>query len=157
MANSNSNTSATNRQKGRVTFGMFLFIGFISLALWIGFNTGLEATNTESFCISCHEMKNTVYQEYKESLHYKNRTGVRATCSDCHVPKPFFHKMKRKILAVNDVYHTLRGTINTPEKMESRRLHLAQKVWAQMKESDSRECRYCHDFNFMLSSIFEKI
>ena len=32
-------------------------------------------------------MHDNVYQEYKRTIHYSNhRTGVRATCPDCHVP-----------------------------------------------------------------------
>jgi len=58
-------------------------IGMIcGLVFWGGFNTGMEATNTLAFCTSCHEMRDTVFQEYKETIHYKNRSGVRAICSD---------------------------------------------------------------------------
>jgi cytochrome c-type protein NapC len=49
---------------------------------------GLIYTSTESFCANtCHEMTNNVAKEYKDSFHNSNRTGVRATCPDCHVPK----------------------------------------------------------------------
>ena len=65
-----------------------LFVGFVAgIVFWGGFNTVVEATNEEQFCIGCHEMRDNVYQEYKETIHYTNRTGVRAICSDCHVPK----------------------------------------------------------------------
>ena len=72
-------------------------VGFISgILFWGAFNTGMEATNTLAFCTTCHEMRDNVYQEYKETIHYSNRTGVRAICSDCHVPKDWTHKMIRK-------------------------------------------------------------
>jgi hypothetical protein len=48
---------------------------------WGGFNTALEYTNTEQFCISCHEMEANVYEELTRTVHYSNRSGVRATCS----------------------------------------------------------------------------
>ena len=64
---------------------------FAGIIFWGGFNTALEATNTLEFCISCHEMRDNVYQEYKKTVHYSNRTGVRAICSDCHVPKDWGH------------------------------------------------------------------
>lgn len=71
-----------------VAMGLILGIGFVAgIVFWGGFNTGLEITNTEEFCIGCHEMENNVYQEYKSTIHYSNRSGVRATCPDCHVPK----------------------------------------------------------------------
>ncbi len=130
--------------------GVILLIGFIAgIIFWGGFNTAMEATNTETFCISCHEMEENVYQEYKLTVHYSNRSGVRATCPDCHVPKPWVYKMIRKIQASNELYHKALGSIDTPEKFEAKRLELAQHVWKAMKDTDSRECRNCHDFQSM--------
>ncbi len=86
----------------------------IGVILWGGFNTAMEATNTEAFCISCHEMEATVYQELQETVHFTNRTGVRATCPDCHVPKEWVYKFVRKIQATNELYHKAMGTIDTP-------------------------------------------
>lgn len=127
-----------------------LSVGFISgILFWGGFNTGMEATNQLDFCISCHEMKDTVYQEYKKTIHYSNRTGVRAVCSDCHVPKDWTHKMLRKIQASGEVWGKIIGTIDTKEKFEAKRLELAKHEWARMKASDSRECRNCHSFDGM--------
>lgn len=127
-----------------------LSIGFTSgIFFWGGFNTAMEATNTMDFCISCHEMHDNVYQEYKQTIHYSNRTGVRATCPDCHVPKDWSHKIVRKIKASAEVWGTLVGTINTKEKFEANRLRLATSEWARMKASDSRECRNCHSFDGM--------
>ncbi|ROR32045.1 NapC/NirT family cytochrome c [Inmirania thermothiophila] len=130
--------------------GGLLGVGFVAgIIFWGGFNTAMEATNTEQFCISCHEMRDNVYQEYKDTVHYSNRTGVRATCPDCHVPRPWVHKVVRKIRASNELYHWLMGTVDTPEKFEAKRLELARHVWKAMKETDSRECRNCHDFDSM--------
>ena len=86
---------------------------FLGILLWGGFNWALEVTNTETFCISCHEMEAFVYQEYKDTVHYTNRTGVRATCPDCHVPKEWNYKMVRKIRASNELFHKALGSINT--------------------------------------------
>ena len=127
-----------------------LLMAFVlGIVFWGGFNTALEATNTETFCISCHEMKDNVYQEYKTSVHYSNRTGVRATCPDCHVPRDWTHKVVRKIQATNELWHFLRGSIDTREKFLAKRQTLAQHVWRSMRETDSRECRNCHDFKSM--------
>lgn len=131
------------------TLGASLFFMVIGVIFWGGFNTAMEATNTLEFCISCHEMEENVYQEYKKTIHYTNRAGVRATCSDCHVPDPWVHKVVRKIKASNEVLHKIMGTIDTPEKFNEKRLTLAKNVWRTMKETDSRECRNCHDFGTM--------
>ena len=58
------------------------FIGlFVGVAGMLGSTAGLAWTNTETFCIGCHEMKNNVYAEYKGTIHDSNRSGVRATRS----------------------------------------------------------------------------
>jgi cytochrome c-type protein NapC len=114
------------------------------MLFWGGFNWALEATNTEAFCISCHEMRDNVYPELKETIHWSNRSGVRATCPDCHVPHQWIYKIRRKIQASNELFHKILGTIDTREKFEAHRLELAKNVWAAMKATDSRECRNCH-------------
>jgi cytochrome c-type protein NapC len=121
----------------------------IGVLFWGGFNWALELTNTESFCISCHEMRDNVYQELQHTIHWANRSGVRATCPDCHVPHPWIYKIKRKIEASNEVLHKILGTIDTREKFEAHRLELAEHVWATMKSTDSRECRNCHALQSM--------
>lgn len=131
------------------TIGAALLFMVIGVVFWGGFNTAMEATNTLEFCISCHEMENNVYQEYTHTVHFSNRSGVRATCSDCHVPDPWVHKVVRKIKASKELWHKALGTIDTPEKFDQHRLRLATNVWNAMKETDSRECRNCHDWDSM--------
>ena len=121
----------------------------LGVAAWGGFNTALEVSNTEQFCISCHDMRDNVYQEYTKTIHYKNHAGVRATCPDCHVPRPWLYKMRRKIAASNELLHEMMGTIDTREKFLAHRREMAERVWQTMKESDSRECRNCHRADYM--------
>ena len=134
------------KRVGLVTVFMLFAAGII---FWGGFNWALEETNKEEFCISCHEMKENVFKEYQNTVHYTNRTGVRATCPDCHVPKEWGPKMIRKIQASNEVWHKLLGTIDTPEKFNAKRAELAQHEWDRMKKTDSRECRNCHRYDYM--------
>lgn len=160
MAENTDNGASPERKPGffkrlfrpskKWALGSLLSIGFVvGVAFWGGFNWTLELTNTEAFCISCHEMEENVYQEYKETIHYTNRTGVRATCPDCHVPKEWTHKIVRKIMATKELYHKVLGTIDTPEKFKKNRLWMAKSEWRRMKETDSRECRNCHNFGSM--------
>ena len=142
------------RRPSRLALGTLLIIGFIAGVLfWGGFNTGMEMANTESFCISCHEMKDNVYEEYMETIHYSNRSGVRATCPDCHVPHEFVPKMVRKIKASKELYAKALGLIDTPQKFEVHRLQMAQNEWARMKANNSQECRNCHNFDSMDLSV----
>lgn len=138
------------KPSSRYSLGAIASIGFVAgIIFWGGFNTAMELSNTETFCISCHEMEENVYREYQDTIHYNNRSGVRATCPDCHVPKEWTHKVIRKIRATNELYHKMMGSINTPEKFEAKRLELARHVWQAMKKTDSRECRNCHDYESM--------
>jgi cytochrome c-type protein NapC len=130
-------------------FGLVAFGFFSGIIFWGGFNTAMEATNTMEFCISCHEMRDNVYEEYKLTIHYSNRTGVRAVCSDCHVPRDWSHKVVRKIKASGELWGKLVGTIDTKEKFEANRLRLAENEWARMKAVDSIECRNCHSLDWM--------
>ncbi len=133
---------------GTTISGAVIFF-VVGILFWGGFNTAMEATNTTEFCIGCHEMQDNVYQEYTPTIHFTNRTGVRAGCPDCHVPKPWIHKIVRKIQASKEVFYWLTGKLDTKEKFNEHRFELAQSVWKAMKDTDSRECRNCHNFESM--------
>jgi len=126
-----------------------IFIG--GIVFWGAFNTAMEATNEMEFCVSCHEMDQLVYPEYQETIHYQNRTGVQATCPDCHVPRPWIYKMIRKIQASKEVFGWIIGSHDTMEEFEANRLTMAKSVWRAMKQTDSRECRNCHSWDAMTS------
>ncbi len=128
---------------------LFVAGGMAGIVFWGGFNTYMEYTNSLEFCVSCHEMRDFVYEEYKTSPHYRNASGVRAVCADCHVPREWTPKLLRKIRASNELYHKLTGSIDSREKFEARRLELAERVWAEMEANDSRECRNCHSYDAM--------
>ena len=132
------------------SLGFLTVAGFVAgVMFWGGFNTALEATNTEEFCTSCHEMRDNVFQELKGTIHYTNRSGVRATCPDCHVPHNWTDKIARKMQASKEVWGKIFGTINTREKFLDERLVLATHEWSRLKANDSLECRNCHDFDSM--------
>ncbi|WP_293647835.1 NapC/NirT family cytochrome c [Thiolapillus sp.] len=140
----------TDNTKRKLGFGAAFLFFILGIIFWGGFNWAMEKTNTLEFCIGCHEMKDNVYQEYKPTIHYSNRTGVRAECPDCHVPKEWIYKVIRKIQASNELYHHfIVKDVDTPEKFDAKRLELAKHVWAAMKDTDSRECRNCHNFESM--------
>jgi len=132
------------------SLGFLVIGGFVGgVIFWGGFNTALEATNTEEFCTSCHEMRDNVFAELKSTIHFSNRSGVRATCPDCHVPHEWTDKIARKMQASKEVWGKIFGTINTREKFVNLRLTLAKHEWARLKANDSLECRNCHAYRFM--------
>ncbi|MDE2371222.1 MAG: NapC/NirT family cytochrome c [Burkholderiales bacterium] len=139
-----------SRPSARWSLLGLLLVGFFGgIIFWGGFNTAMEATNRLEFCIGCHEMRDNVYAEYKDTIHAKNRSGVRAICSDCHVPHEWIPKMIRKIQASNEIWGKLTGYVDTKEKFESHRMELATHEWNRMSANKSQECRNCHSFDTM--------
>ena len=139
--------SFTSRRHGwRWVLGMAFAALTAAALLMTGGAAALAWTNTEEFCIGCHEMKANVYAEYQGTIHDQNRTGVRAICPDCHVPRQPGPMIMRKLQASLELYgHFISHSISTPEKFEARRHELATHVWKRMKATDSLECRNCHN------------
>ena len=138
------------RPSSMFSLGALVLAGFVAgIVFWGGFNTALELTNTEKFCTTCHEMRSNVFEELKSTVHFSNRSGVRASCPDCHVPHNWTDKIARKMQASKEVWGKIFGTIDTREKFQAKRLELAQHEWARLKANDSLECRNCHNYEFM--------
>ena len=148
--------STLSKPSANHALGSLLLVGFVAaFVFFLIFHFGfMTATNKMEICVSCHEM-DSVNKEYMESVHYRNASGVRATCADCHVPHgkdigdyidKFFAKAKT---GTKDIFHHLIGTYDTPEKFEAARYELAQAVLEEMRHRDSKECRYCHSMEAM--------
>lgn len=119
--------------------------GVIGVVFSGAFASFVQYSNTMEFCISCHSMRATVYEEFKETSHYSNASGVRAVCADCHVPHHNWPAtVVKKIKATKELFYHVTGILDTPEELEANRLELAEAVWARMEANDSRECRNCH-------------
>jgi cytochrome c-type protein NapC len=142
------------RSRSRVaTWIVAVFFFLAGMTYMITFNWTMKITNTEEFCIGCHEMEDNMYPSYVKSVHFSNRSGVRATCSDCHVPHEWTDKIVRKIQASKEVWGKLTGKINTPEKFAEHKLSLARREWTRFEKNNSLECRNCHDPSYF---SFEK-
>ncbi len=139
----------SSRDRRRLALGVFVSGFIFGLTFLGGYHATVNWTNTDAFCVSCHSMEANAFTEYKQSSHYKSASGMRVSCADCHVPKAFGPELLRKVLASRDLYHHFIGTIDTKAKYEERRLAMAQTVWDYMGQSDSRECRHCHDPQLM--------
>lgn len=134
----------------KISLGTLTLGGFIAgIIFWGGFNTAMDLSNTEKFCISCHTMRDNVYPELQKTVHWSNTSGVRATCPDCHVPHNWTDKIARKMQASKEVYAMIFGTIDTREKFLDNRLRLAQNEWARFAANGSKECKSCHKYESM--------
>lgn len=142
------------KRPAKCSFRALLAGGVIlGIVIWGGLNTAMEWTNRSEFCISCHEMT-IPYEELKQTVHFKNRSGTTVNCSDCHVassktPFDYMYKSLQKLLAARDIIGHISGVVDTPEKFEAHRLTMAKRVWARMADRDSKECRNCHHFATM--------
>ncbi len=136
----------------RLSVFVLLVIGLLAGAgSVIATQVMVHQTGTVEFCGgACHSMRAFTLPEYKESVHYSNRTGVRASCSDCHIPHSYPKVLFYKAYAgVRDVYHELAGTISTQEKYDKERWRMANHVWDEFRKTNSANCRTCHNDHAM--------
>ena len=122
-----------------------LVVGAIAV---IGTEVMVHVTGTDEFCgAACHSMQ-WVAKEHRQSIHGANRTGMRATCHDCHIPREYPELLWYKAVAgTKDVIGEMRGIISTEEKFKKERMRMAGQVWTEYKANDSRACRGCHQFS----------
>jgi cytochrome c-type protein NapC len=113
------------------------------------FDFTMKATSTEKFCTSCHEMASGPFVMLQDTTHFKNESGVRPDCAACHVPKAGWPKLWRKIQASREVWATITGKIDTPEKYLAHVDEMKAREIARLQASDSQECRNCHDVKAM--------
>lgn len=113
----------------------------------IGTQVMVAATGTNEFCGgACHSMQ-WVAQEYRQSGHFSNRTGVRAGCHDCHIPHNYPELLWYKAKAgLHDAIQEMRGVAATEEGFKKERTRMAQAVWAEFKTNNSENCQHCHQF-----------
>ena len=126
-----------------------LFVGMlIGAGAAIATQVMVAVTGTDQFCGgACHSMQ-WVAKEHRQSVHFANRTGVRAGCHDCHIPHAYPEVLWYKTKAgIRDVIQEARGVISTEEKFKKERLRLATSVWSEYKRNDSRACQHCHVFD----------
>lgn len=137
------------KNKALFTGLLLMIIGAVCLA---GAQFVMHKTNSPEFCVSCHSMSYPK-EEWEGSVHFSNRKGIRAECSDCHVPEGGLHYVKAKFTALKDLWYTVvDDKLPDQEAYEAHRLELAQHVWQEMKANDSMTCRSCHSFDAMALS-----
>lgn len=122
---------------------------FLGAAALGSMNYVLHETSSTEFCYTCHSHESFIKPEYEASSHFINTAGVRAECSDCHLPHGWFELVWTKTVVSFDVIPELMGKIDTAEKYEAHRAEMAEAVWRQFKRNDSRFCRNCHEIAAM--------
>ena len=138
-----------NRWLLGIPLGGFIAFGLGMAALGTA-NYAMHKTSSTEFCFSCHSHEVNIRPEYEASSHFSNTSGVRAGCSDCHLPHDnWFELTWTKAVVSLDVIPELMGKLSTPEKYEAHRAEMAESVWREFKHNDSKFCRSCHSFDAM--------
>jgi nitrate/TMAO reductase-like tetraheme cytochrome c subunit len=127
------------------------FAAFALGALALGsLNFVLHETSSTEFCYACHSHEAFIKPEYESSKHFVNTSGVRAGCSDCHLPHDnWFELVWTKAVVSLDIIPEMLGKLDTAEKYEEHRAEMAESVWRQFKGNDSKFCRSCHSIDAM--------
>jgi nitrate/TMAO reductase-like tetraheme cytochrome c subunit len=105
----------------------------------------MKMTDNVEFCLSCHTMQH-LWEETKQSSHYRNTNGVKVGCPDCHVPHEVGDYFQVKMMALKDVVVEVVNPATTAEEYEKRRPRLVKKVREDYLKTDSANCRKCHAF-----------
>ena len=96
------------RFTARKPFLIFI-VGFLfAIILVFSGSKAYEATSTDRFCASCHNVHPHAIASWKLSTHYDNKRGIVVHCIDCHLPPSGLYKFSEKVqTGLRDVYGTL--------------------------------------------------
>ncbi|MCG5530539.1 NapC/NirT family cytochrome c [Halorhodospira halochloris] len=131
--------------------GVAAVLGFVAIGIVIGLivaagsATMVEVTNKTEYCVSCH-IYDDLYEDYKQTAHYSNKTGYKAGCVDCHLPFDNWWNMvtTKADHGIGAMWKYYIGGVNTPEDLAERREELADSVFEWFQETNSKTCKSCH-------------
>ncbi|MCD7970942.1 MAG: SUMF1/EgtB/PvdO family nonheme iron enzyme [Alistipes sp.] len=131
-----------NRKKrgSRKKFLLVVFLGIvIGVLATVSVNYVYVNSSKDSSCMACHAHPHAE-KSWRLSSHYNNRSGVKTSCVDCHLPPKgsfnhFYHKTK---LGIHDVWSYI---IKDTEKIDwdsKKELEYAQRIVF------NSSCMECH-------------
>lgn len=124
--------------------GFAACLALLSLA-W----AAVHGTSQTSFCLSCHEMRDTGH-ELDASTHGRNRSGYRTQCADCHIAPGLGGMIAAKWKGLGElrVHLTEPGRL-AGEQWAARRGELKKRLLHEMPQAN---CTRCHDVMSMKPS-----
>lgn len=81
-------------------------LGIAVPVIWGVTQIGIKQTSDYTFCGGCHSMQPMVTSYLQDTHGGENPAGIRATCSDCHLPHddPFTYLKQKSINGAWDVW-----------------------------------------------------
>ncbi|ABV36556.1 nitrate/TMAO reductase [Shewanella sediminis HAW-EB3] len=132
-----------------IPLGGFIFLA-IGVFILIAMQQVISYTSTTEFCQSCHIGSDTVVEEYQQSIHFMNRTGIRAECVDCHVPDSLLPKLIAKVsTGTTHIWSKITKDINLDNFESEHRERMANNAKETIRSLNSSTCMSCHDFDNM--------
>ncbi|MCD8072499.1 MAG: NapC/NirT family cytochrome c, partial [Alistipes sp.] len=126
-------TDVTMKQKKRRGRRKILAITLLGILIGvfatISVNYVYVNSSKDSSCMSCHAHPHAE-KSWKLSSHYHNRSGVKTSCVDCHIPPKgsfnhFYHKTR---LGVHDVWSYIFRDMENIDWESKKELEYAQRI-----------------------------
>lgn len=129
---------------GKRGYKGYLIVIIITVITLFVLKTGLgivdSRTSKPEYCTACHAMKFPA-EEFKESKHYKSKSGILPNCVDCHISKG--DRSAKFKWVVRDSFAQITGP-KSKEDFEKIRPELRKRVREFLRQNDSGPCRSCH-------------
>jgi nitrate/TMAO reductase-like tetraheme cytochrome c subunit len=102
-------------------------------------------SSSNEFCTTCHSMT-YADDSYQQSAHYNTRSGVRATCGDCHVSEGLVMATYDHAIGTKDLIKQIFSSTDYDDPVVNM-LHLPEAAFAArewFRKRDSATCKRCH-------------
>jgi formylglycine-generating enzyme required for sulfatase activity len=130
-------------------FLIFVLSFAVGIAITLLIGKTAEYTSTDESCAACHVHPH-VFDSWKLSTHYDNKTGIKVHCVECHLPPKGQGYMKEKIrLGANDIYGFLfKDSADFNWEMKSELEHAVKYI-------PNESCKHCHQ-NLFPKNVSDK-
>ena len=119
---------------------LLFFIGVIVGVIVVLYaNRTMHRTGTDEYCASCHIHPHSI-DSWKRSTHYNNKSGVKVSCIDCHLPPKgtFYHFREKARTGLHDLWAYWTKDSASFKWEEKKQLEYAIKIVY------NESCKECH-------------
>ena len=125
--------------------GSYLIIGLIGLLVgvfaMVALGGTMNKTSTSEYCMSCH-VHEQADADWKKSLHYNSKSGVKTDCIECHLPPKedgfLKYYMAKSKMGAKDIWTKMTKDADKIDWESKRELEHARKI------VHNATCEKCH-------------